>query len=148
MRILFEPGRFMVGNAGVLLSTVQYVKETPAKTFTIVDAAMNDLIRPALYEGYHEIVPLRERSDGEHLVMDVVGPVCESGDFFAQDREVPRLCPGRSHRPDERGRLRVRHVLHLQLPAALARDPRRGGPAHVVRRRQTYADLVEGESVP
>ena len=60
MRILFEPGRFIVGNAGVLLSTVQYVKETPAKTFTIVDAAMNDLIRPALYEGYHEIVPLRE----------------------------------------------------------------------------------------
>ena len=91
MRILFEPGRFLVGNAGVLLSTVQYVKETPAKTFTIVDAAMNDLIRPALYEGYHEIVPLRERRDGEQLVTDVVGPVCESGDFFAQDRAISPL---------------------------------------------------------
>src|SRR6187402_2889217 len=90
MRILFEPGRFMVGNAGVLLSTVQYVKQTPAKTFTVVDAAMNDLIRPALYEGYHEIVPLKATS-AVPVVMDVVGPVCESGDFFAQDREIAPL---------------------------------------------------------
>lgn len=90
LRILFEPGRFMVGNAGVLLSTVQYVKKTPAKTFTVVDAAMNDLIRPALYEGYHEIVPLHQTA-AEPVVMDVVGPVCESGDFFAQDREVAPL---------------------------------------------------------
>ena len=84
----------MVGNAGVLLSTVQYVKETPSKTFTVVDAAMNDLIRPALYEGYHEIVPIRERSDGASLLMDIVEPVCESGDFFAQDRELAPLRQG------------------------------------------------------
>jgi diaminopimelate decarboxylase len=79
LRILFEPGRFVVGNAGALLSTVQYVKRTPAKTFTIIDAAMNDLIRPALYEGWHEIVPLKESHDSK-TTMDVVGPVCESGD--------------------------------------------------------------------
>ncbi|MFZ4780512.1 MAG: diaminopimelate decarboxylase, partial [Terrimicrobiaceae bacterium] len=93
LRILFEPGRFLVGNAGVLLSTVQYVKQTPSKTFVIVDAGMNDLIRPALYEGWHEIVPLKE-SHEPSVPMDVVGPVCESGDFFAQDRELPPLASG------------------------------------------------------
>ena len=94
LRILFEPGRFIVGNAGVLLSTVLYRKSTPTKKFVVVDAGMNDLIRPALYEGHHEIEPLIEpRTDALEKV-DVVGPVCESGDFFAQDREIPVLAPG------------------------------------------------------
>jgi diaminopimelate decarboxylase len=148
MRILFEPGRFLVGNAGVLLSTVQYVKETPAKTFTIVDAAMNDLIRPALYEGYHEIVPLRERSDGEQLVTDVVGPVCESGDFFAQDRQVPRLAQGDRIALMSAGAygfvMSSTYNSRPLLPEILVE----GATAHVVRRRGTYADLVEAESVP
>jgi diaminopimelate decarboxylase len=148
MRILFEPGRFLVGNAGVLLSTVQYVKETPAKTFTIVDAAMNDLIRPALYEGYHEIVPLRERSDGERRVMDVVGPVCESGDFFAQDREVPPLVQGDRIALMSAGAygfvMSSTYNSRPLLPEILVD----GATAHLVRRRQTYADLVAAESVP
>ena len=111
IRIFFEPGRFMVGNAGVLLSTVQYVKETPSKTFTVVDAAMNDLIRPALYEGYHEIVPIRERSDGASPA-DIVGPL-ESGDFFAQDRELAS-CGRETILPSsERWRVRFRDVVHL-----------------------------------
>lgn len=148
MHIIFEPGRFLVGNAGVLLSTVQYVKETPAKTFAIVDAAMNDLIRPVLYEGYHEIVPLRERSDGEQLVMDVVGPVCESGDFFAQDREVPPLAQGDRIALMSAGAygsvMSSTYNSRPLLPEVLVE----GATAHLVRRRQTYADLVEGESVP
>jgi len=148
MRILFEPGRFMVGNAGVLLSTVQYVKKTPAKTFTIVDAAMNDLIRPALYEGYHEIIPLREQPDGERLVMDVVGPVCESGDFFAQDREVASLKQGDRIALMSAGAygfvMSSTYNSRPLLPEILVdRDK-----AHVVRRRQTPAELVEGETIP
>ncbi|HET7237429.1 MAG TPA: diaminopimelate decarboxylase [Terrimicrobiaceae bacterium] len=148
MRILFEPGRFMVGNAGVLLSTVQYVKKTPAKTFTVVDAAMNDLIRPALYEGYHEIVPLRESSNNERLVMDVVGPVCESGDFFAQDREVASLQQGDRIALMSAGAygfvMSSTYNSRPLLPEILVEGDR----AHVVRRRQTYAELLEAETIP
>jgi len=146
LRILFEPGRFLVGNAGVLLTTVQYVKETSAKTFTIVDAGMNDLIRPALYEGYHEIVPVRE--GGETRVMDVVGPVCESGDFFAQDREV--AVRGQGDRlalmsAGAYGFVMASNYNSRALPAEILVE---GGVANVVRTRQTFEDLVRGESIP
>src|SRR5438477_11760480 len=85
LRILMEPGRFISGNAGILLTRVEYLKSTGRKNFLIVDAAMNDLIRPAFYDAYHEIVPL-ERKNGTIVKSDVVGPVCESGDFFCRDR--------------------------------------------------------------
>src|SRR2546421_10755280 len=90
VRVLIEPGRFLVGNAGVLLTRVRYIKKSGAKTFAIVDAGMNDLIRPALYQSYHEIVPVKEGSTSKSKraeKIDIVGPVCESGDFFALDRE-------------------------------------------------------------
>ena len=92
-RILFEPGRYIVGNTGVLLSTVLYRKAANEKTFIIVDGAMNDLIRPSLYQAYHEIRPLQQKSEAS-MVVDVVGPVCETGDFFARDRRLPPLDPG------------------------------------------------------
>jgi diaminopimelate decarboxylase len=96
VRILVEPGRFLVGNAGVLLTRVLYIKETAQKKFAIIDAGMNDLIRPALYESYHQIVPVIQPSGSRNKAekMDIVGPVCESGDFFAQDRDMPELRPG------------------------------------------------------
>lgn len=93
LRILLEPGRFISGNAGVLVTRVEYVKRTGRKTFLIVDAAMNDLIRPAFYDAYHEIVPL-ERRRGATVSSDVVGPICESGDFFCHDRPLPRIQQG------------------------------------------------------
>ena len=93
LRILLEPGRFISGNAGVLITRVEYVKRTGKKNFLIVDAAMNDLIRPAFYEAYHEIVPLTRRNGGL-IKSDVVGPICESGDFFCQDRPLPRAAEG------------------------------------------------------
>jgi diaminopimelate decarboxylase len=93
LRILLEPGRFICGNAGILLTRVEFVKRTGRKNFLIVDAGMNDLIRPALYEAYHEIVPLT-RNTGPLLKSDVVGPVCESGDSFCQDRRLPRVRSG------------------------------------------------------
>jgi Diaminopimelate decarboxylase len=98
LRVLLEPGRFLVGNAGVLLTRVRYLKQTENKNFVIVDAGMNDLIRPALYQSYHEIVPIREPATAERQVVDVVGPVCESGDFFAQARELPALKEGTTSR--------------------------------------------------
>jgi diaminopimelate decarboxylase len=93
LRIIVEPGRFIVGNAGILVTRVEYVKRTGAKNFVIVDAAMNDLIRPAFYDSYHEIVPLARRR-GARIVADVVGPICESGDYFGQARPLPRLAEG------------------------------------------------------
>lgn len=93
LRTLLEPGRFISGNAGVLVSRIEYVKRTGCKNFLIVDAAMNDLIRPAFYDAYHEIVPLI-RKNGALLKSDVVGPICESGDFFCHDRPLPRLQQG------------------------------------------------------
>jgi diaminopimelate decarboxylase len=146
LRILFEPGRFIVGNAGALLSTVQYVKETPEKTFTIIDAAMNDLIRPALYEGWHEIVPLQESSSATKP-MDVVGPVCESGDFFAQDRELPAVHPGERLAILSSGAygfvMSSNYNSRPLLPEILVD----GDKTHLARARQTLEDLVRGEAI-
>src|SRR5205085_1818335 len=96
LRILLEPGRLLVGNAGILLTRIRYIKETAQKKFAIIDAGMNDLIRPALYESYHEIVSVEGSSMRKNKTekMDIVGPVCESSDFFAQDREMPELRAG------------------------------------------------------
>jgi diaminopimelate decarboxylase len=93
--LMFEPGRMIVGNAGILVSRVIYVKHGEARNFVIIDAAMNDLIRPTLYEAHHEILPVREiSSQGENIVADVVGPVCETGDYLALGRRLPALKAG------------------------------------------------------
>lgn len=95
VRLLFEPGRMIVGNAGILVSEVIYTKSGEDKTFVIADAAMNDLVRPTLYDAHHDIIPIREPAPGAPLeVVDVVGQVCESGDAFAKNRELPKLGPG------------------------------------------------------
>ncbi|MDV7338179.1 diaminopimelate decarboxylase [Terasakiella sp. A23] len=90
----FEPGRMIAGNAGLLVSEVLYVKEAPKKTFAVIDAAMNDLMRPSLYSAYHAIVPLVEAEGEDTVTYDVVGPICETGDTFAKDRELPALVSG------------------------------------------------------
>jgi diaminopimelate decarboxylase len=97
LRILLEPGRFIAGNAGILVARVEYIKRTGRKNFVIVDAAMNDLIRPAFYDAYHEIVPLNQKRSARSAALipsDVVGPICESGDYFCKDRPLPKLNPG------------------------------------------------------
>jgi diaminopimelate decarboxylase len=93
LKILLEPGRFIVGNAGAMVTRVEYIKRTGKKNFVIVDAAMNDLIRPAFYDAYHEIVPLAKKG-GTTISSDVVGPICESGDYFCKDRPLPKLGEG------------------------------------------------------
>ncbi len=93
-KLVFEPGRLIVGNAGVLVTRVVYVKQGEAKTFLIVDTGMNDLVRPTLYDAWHDIIPVREPVDRKEIVADVVGPVCETGDYVALDRRLPEALPG------------------------------------------------------
>ena len=146
-RILVEPGRFLVGNAGVLLTRVLYIKETGRKKFAIIDAGMNDLIRPALYESYHQIVPVVQPSMSRNKTekMDIVGPVCESGDFFAQDREMPELRPGdllAVMSAGAYGFVMASNYNSRPLPAeALVR----GDQVGLIRKRQTVEDLVGDE---
>ncbi len=148
LKILLEPGRFMVGNAGVLLTRVLYRKHGGRKKFVIVDAGMNDLIRPALYEGFHEIVPLREPESPEREQVDIVGPVCESGDFFAQDREVPPLKEGdliAIMSAGAYGFTMASNYNSRPLPAEILVH---GSQAEVIRERQNLHDLIAGESIP
>ena len=144
LKILLEPGRAIVGNAGVLLTECLYEKKGSAKTFKIVDAGMNDLIRPALYEGHHEIVPLKEPGD-ERVKVDVVGPICESGDFFCQDRELPDFQPGdviALMSSGAYGFVMASNYNSRPFPAEILVQ---GDSAKVVRKRQTLDDIIAGE---
>jgi diaminopimelate decarboxylase len=145
LRVLIEPGRFLVGNAGVLLTRVRYLKQTGQKKFVIVDAGMNDLIRPALYQSYHEIVPVRDPANSERDAVDVVGPVCESGDFFAQDRELPAM------KKDDLVALMSAGAYGFAMASNYNSRPLpaevlvKGDRASLIRRRQTMEDLVRDE---
>jgi diaminopimelate decarboxylase len=145
LRVLVEPGRLLVGNAGVLLTRVRYIKRAEQKKFVIVDAGMNDLIRPALYQSYHEIVPVREGQDSAREAVDVVGPVCESADFFAQDRPLPEMKEGdlvALMSAGAYGFVMASNYNSRPLPAeALVQ----GESFSLIRRRQTMEDLVREE---
>jgi diaminopimelate decarboxylase len=148
IRTLVEPGRFLTGNAGVLLTRVRYIKQTGGKKFAIVDAGMNDLIRPALYQSYHEIVPAKQpKTERERKIskIDIVGPVCESGDFFALGREMPEVHEGdllAIMSAGAYGFVMASNYNSRPLPAeALVR----GDKFALVRTRQTREDLVRGE---
>ncbi len=150
LRVLLEPGRLIVGNAGVLLTRVQYRKTTASgKRFVIVDAGMNDLIRPALYEGYHEVVPVRQPDPtASRETVDVVGPVCESGDFFAQNREVAPLREGELLALMSAGAYGAAMGSNYNTRPLPAEILVRGDRADVIRLRQTLDDLVRGERIP
>jgi diaminopimelate decarboxylase len=147
LKIITEPGRVMVGNAGVLITRVLYVKETDVKRFIVVDGAMNDLIRPVLYEAYHNILPVDSRQRRATVTADVVGPVCESGDFFARDREMPAPVQ------DELLAVMSAGAYGFVMASNYNSRPRAaeilvdGGNAHVIRDRETFEDLIRGERV-
>ena len=147
LRILLEPGRFMVGNAGVLLTKVLYEKRGSAKIFRIVDAGMNDLIRPTLYEGWHQIVPTRAPTTTVLEKTDVVGPICETGDFIAQDRDLPPAKEGDYLAVMSAGAYGFSMASNYNTRPLAAEIMVDGTQAHVVRERQTLDDLVRGESV-
>lgn len=150
LKVILEPGRFIVGNAGILVTRILYIKKTPLKKFVIVDSGMNDLIRPALYDAYHNILPLRGSPSFLRRLekSDVVGPICESGDFFAKDRRLPLVKEGDylavmsagaygfSMSSNYNSRRRAAEVLVVKDRSFL------------IRKRESYQDLVNGEQVP
>lgn len=146
LTLMLEPGRSIVAESGVLLSRVLLVKRNGEKTFVILDGAMNDLIRPALYHAHHEIVPVRKGS-ASAIVADVVGPVCESGDFFARDRELPEVQAG------DLVAIKTAGAYGFVLSSNYNSRPRAcellvdGARIHVARERENYEDLVRGERV-
>ena len=148
-KLVFEPGRLLVGNAGILVTEVIYVKQGAGKTFVICDAAMNDLIRPTLYEAHHDVKPVLEPSpDARHMIADIVGPVCESGDFLAQNRDLPTLAAGDLVAVMSAGAYGAVHAgtynTRLLVPEVLVK----GGEFAVVRPRGSYEELIGLDRVP
>jgi diaminopimelate decarboxylase len=145
--LIFEPGRVIVGNAGVLVSRVLYTKETGEKNFVIIDAGMNDLIRPSLYGSFQGILPVTRGEEGE-MVADVVGPVCESGDFMAKNRRMPKFKPGDLVAVMSAGAygfsMSSNYNSRPRACEVLARDDQ----FHIIREREDYDDLIRGEKMP
>lgn len=145
LHVLVEPGRSIVGNAGVLLTRVLYRKRTGDKEFVITDAAMTDLIRPALYDAHHEILPVRSNEVVPQICADIVGPVCESGDFLAHDRTMQEVFPGDLLAVCTAGAYGfVQSSTYNARPRA-AEVLIENGAARIVRQRESYADLIRGE---
>lgn len=149
VKVIFEPGRLIVGNAGILVASVIYVKEGDARNFVIIDAAMNDLIRPTLYDAWHDIRPVCQAAiEAPRLVADVVGPVCETGDFMALDRDMPRVAAGDLISIGTAGAYGAvqagTYNSRLLVPEVLVR----GDAFHIIRPRPTYDDLIGLDSLP
>ena len=148
LKLVLEPGRLVVGEAGILLTRVLYRKESGGKTFVITDGGMTELLRPSHYGGFHRIEAVRSRPGAESRPVDVVGPICETGDFLAQDRELPLPEPG--------DLLAVRTAGAYGFSMALNYNGRRrpaevmveGGTAHRIRERESLDDLTRGEWIP
>ena len=147
LTLILEPGRVIVGNAGILVTRVLYRKSGQSKHFVITDAAMNDLLRPALYQAYHAIQPVVLRDD-EGLVADVVGPICESSDFLAQDRQLPETRRGDLLAVMSAGAYGFTMSSNYCSRVRAAEVMVRGDRFHVVKARETFDDLIAGESVP
>jgi len=145
-RLMIEPGRFLVAQAGALVARVLQVKRNGKKTFVITDAAMNDLIRPALYQAYHEIVPMRPRA-GKPRIVDVVGPICESGDFFAHDRKLAPVEPGDLVAVLDAGAYGMAQSSNYNSRLRPAEVLVEGSKARLIRRRETVADLLRPEEL-
>jgi len=145
LQIVLEPGRSLVGNAGVLLTKVEYLKHNEAKNFAIVDAAMNDLLRPTLYDAWHSVEPVHQR-DGEAQVYDIVGPICESGDWLARDRHLA-LEAGDLLAIMSAGAYAFTMASQYNTRPRAAEVMVDGGKAHVVRERETVESLFRGETI-
>ena len=145
--LILEPGRVIVGNAGILVSKVLYTKDNEEKRFVIVDAGMNDLVRPSYYGAYHQILPVK-KEDREEMVADVVGPICESSDFLAKDRKIPKLNAGELIAIMSAGAygfsMSTNYNSRLRVAEVLVRDDQ----MFLIRQRENYKDLIRGEKIP
>jgi diaminopimelate decarboxylase len=145
--LILEPGRVIVGNAGVLVSRVLYTKENEEKRFVIVDAGMNDLVRPSYYGSYHQILPVREEIR-EEIVVDVVGPICESSDFLAKGRKLPHLRSGELIAVMSAGAYGFSMSTNYNSRPRIAEILVRDDQMFVIRQREGYEDLIHGEVIP
>lgn len=144
---IFEPGRVIVGNAGILVTSVLYTKAGEAKNFIIVDAAMNDLIRPSLYQSFHLIQPVSKKRRPD-ILADVVGPICESGDYLAKERRMPTVQPGELLAVMSAGAYGFTMSSNYNSRPRAAEVMVKGEAFHVIRKRETYQDIVRGETIP
>lgn len=146
-RLVFEPGRLLVGNAGIMVARVIYVKKSGDRNFIVVDAGMNDLIRPALYDAYHDIVPVVETGSIVELA-DIVGPVCETGDIFAADRKLPLPKAGDLLAFRSAGAYGATMASTYNSRPLLAEAMVNGEDYAVIRERQTYEELLARDKLP
>jgi diaminopimelate decarboxylase len=147
VKFIIEPGRVLVGNAGILVTKVLYVKETDVKRFVVIDGAMNDLIRPVLYEAFHDIRPVIKRDDRKIVTADVVGPVCESGDFFARERDLPEAQSGDLLAVMSAGAYGFVMASNYNSRPRPAEVMVNGAEYHVVRDRDSFEDIIRGEKL-
>jgi diaminopimelate decarboxylase len=147
LTVILEPGRVLVGNSGILVTQLLYRKQGPGKTFYIVDGAMNDLVRPAFYDAYHEIIPVN-RETGTDIKTDIVGPICESGDFFAKDRKVADLQRGEFLAIMGAGAYGFSMSSNYNSRRRAAEVLVKGKEFFVIRKRESFKDLIRGESIP
>lgn len=147
LTVILEPGRVLVGNSGILVTQLLYRKRGPGKTFYIVDGAMNDLVRPAFYDAYHEIIPVN-RETGTDIKTDIVGPICESGDFFAKDRNVADLQRGEFLAIMGAGAYGFSMSSNYNSRRRAAEVLVKGKEFFVIRKRESFKDLIRGESIP
>jgi len=145
--LILEPGRVIVGNAGILVSKVLYTKENEEKRFVIVDAGMNDLVRPSYYGSYHQILPVKEEKR-EEIVADVVGPICESSDFLAKGRKMPKVNPGELIAVMSAGAYGFSMSTNYNSRPRVAEVIVRDDQMFVIRQRENYEDLIRGEEIP
>jgi diaminopimelate decarboxylase len=145
--LVLEPGRVIVGNAGVLVTKVLYTKENEEKRFVIVDAGMNDLVRPSYYGSYHQILPVKEETR-EEIVADVVGPICESSDFLAKGRKLPNLYSGELIAVMSAGAYGFSMSTNYNSRPRLAEVLVKDNEMFVIRKREDYEDLIRGEEIP
>lgn len=145
--LILEPGRVIVGNAGMLVTRVLYTKKNQGKNFVIVDAGMNDMVRPSLYGAYQGVLPVRKKA-GTPITADIVGPICETGDFIARDRQMPDFEPGDCIAVESAGAYGFTMSSNYNSRPRIAEVLVSGADCFVVRERETYEDLIRNEKVP
>lgn len=148
LKILLEPGRFLVGNAGVLLSQVEYLKRGQGKNFLVLDAAMNDLVRPAMYDSFHQIIPLRRDTTRPAITADIVGPICETGDCFAKDRDIQQLSEGEHVAFMSAGAYGCTMASRYNSRCMPAEVLVHGATFDLIKARETFDDQIAGENIP
>lgn len=147
VKVIIEPGRFIAGNAGIFVTQALYLKDNGVKKFLIVDGGMNDLIRPSLYNAYHEICPLK-KTNAKKAVMDVVGPICESGDFFAKDRKLPMMKKGDLLAVMSAGAYGFVMASNYNVRRRPCEVMVQGNQYAIIKKRETFKDLIAGETIP